>query len=287
MESVDLASESPRESESEHSQGPLVQAFNGTPSGISPATHNSLAFTFQNSTEQEAFDFLTASLRETLGDDATDVSDETLSRYLRWKPDVKRAADRFRAYQKFQMDAFDGKPLLLSQDPRLTVMLQSGVVVAPEELVAKDGSRVVVIRGSKCDITHITGRAILYTLQSLHKNTTVDPMKGITIVLDLVGVARRNIPKNLATLLSKSAGCFPLRIRGVYAVAMPWWFPSSYTKLFSTKIRSRTHYLKNKTALAEVIENERLLEEDGGTTNFDLQQWISSTVLHEVEQLDR
>ena len=62
--------------------------------------------------------FLTSSLREILGDDAKGVSDNTLSRYIRYKPDVQRAADRFRARRSFRKEntyVYDDKPLLLSQ----------------------------------------------------------------------------------------------------------------------------------------------------------------------------
>jgi len=289
MEEVDLDA-----SEKHETPPPLARAFNGTPNGLSPATDSSLSFSFQDSIENEAFVFLTASLRENLGDDANGVSDDTLSRYIRWKPDVNRAADRFHAYQKFCKEnsyVFDDKPLLLSQDPKLTFLIQNGMVIAPEELVAKDGSGVVILRAAKCDVSaHGCGdqdasRAILYVLQKMVERNTLDPLKGITIVLDLVGVTRRNIPRRLANLLSKAAECFPLRVQAIYVVAMPWWFSAGHRKLFSIKMRSRIHLLKDKTALFEFIEKDRLLEEDGGIYNFDLQTWISSTVLDEVEQL--
>mmetsp|Transcript_29030 Transcript_29030/g.61799 ORF Transcript_29030/g.61799 Transcript_29030/m.61799 type:complete len:581 (-) Transcript_29030:33-1775(-) len=271
---------------------PLVRAFNGTPNGISPATHNSMSFTFKDSTEIEAFVFLTAALRESLGDDANGVTDETLCRYIRWKPDVKRAMDRFRAYDSFRKEnsyIFDDKPLLLSQDPKLTFLVQNGFVIAPEELFAKDGSRVMIIRGAKCDITghdcddQDASRAIFYILQRMLERNALDPLKGITIVLDLAGAGRKNNSRRLANLLSKAAGCFPLRVRAIYVVSMPWWFPAAGSKkLFSTKMRSRIHFLKDKVALHEYIEKDRLLEEDGGIYNFDLQSWISTTFLHEV-----
>jgi len=289
MEDIDLDASEKREP-----LPPLVRAFNGTPNGISPENNNGLSFTFQDDTEREAFVFLTASLRKTLGDDAKNISDETLSRYIRWKPDVKRAADRFRSNQTFRKESsygFDDKPLLLSQDPKLTYLVQNGMVIAPEELVAKDGTGVLIIRGAKCDMTshkkcddRDAARAIVFVLQKALERNSIDPLKGVTVILDLVGVTRKNVPRKLANLLAKATGCFPVRIRAIYVVAMPWWFPSGYTKLFSAAIRSRIHFLKNKTALSEFIEEDRLLEEDGGIYNFDLQAWISSIVLQELEQ---
>ena len=277
---------------------PLVKAYNGTLSGISPSTESSLSFTFADSNESEAFVFLTSSLRETLGDDAKGVSNNTLSRYIRYKPDVQRAADRFRARRSFRKEnayVYDDKPLLLSQDPKLTHLIQNGFVVAPEELHAKDQSQVMIIRGGKCDVgtaphfcdSHDASRAIFYTLQRMMERNTLDPLKGITIILDLSGYTRKNLPGQLAKLLSKAVGCFPIRIQSILVVSMPWWYPAAGNKkLFSPKMRSRIHTLKSRADLHNYIEKDRLLEEYGGILNFDLQAWISSTVLQEVESSD-
>ncbi|KAL9181114.1 hypothetical protein ACHAXT_009919 [Thalassiosira profunda] len=291
MEDVDL--DVPLEEEQEPpSSPPLVRAFDGHYNGISPASQDSLSFGFLDSTESEAFGFLTESLREALSADANgDVSNDALRRYLRWKPDVNRAADRFRANRTFQSEKkYLCDNLLLSRDPKLALILKHRLIVAPEELVAKDGSAVVVIKGANyyaesdhCD-DEDASRAILFVLQQVMERNTLDPAKGISIVLDLAGVTRRNVPKRLHKHLAKAQGCFPLRIRAMYVVAMPWWFPSGYARLFSKKMRARIHYLKDKAALGEFIEEERLLEEDGSISNFDVQQWISSTVLHEVER---
>jgi len=291
MEDVDL-DDSDQQKETTPTP-PLVRAFNGTLNGISPGTRNSMAFSFKDAGENEAFEFVTSSLRETLGDVAKDVSDDTLSRYIGWKPDVNRAAARFRAYNKFREEnsyIYDGKPLLLSQDPKLTFLIQNGMVIAPSELFAKDGSAVVILRAAKCNVSsvhdcddHDVSRAIFYILQKVVERDSLDPLKGISIVLDLVGVARKNVPRRLSSLLSKAAGCFPLRIQAIYVVAMPWWFPAGHKKLFSIKMRSRVHFLKDKAALLEFIEKDRLLEEDGGIYNFDLQSWVAATVLNEVE----
>lgn len=276
----------------------INEAYNGTLSGISPSTESSLSFTFADSNESEAFVFLTSSLREILGDDAKGVSDNTLSRYIRYKPDVQRAADRFRARRSFRKEntyVYDDKPLLLSQDPKLTHLIRNGFVVAPEELHAKDQSHVMIIRGAKCDVgtaphfcdSHDASRAIFYTLQRMMERNTLDPLKGITIILDLSGYTRKNLPGQLAKLLSKAVGCFPIRIQSILVVSMPWWYPAAGNKkLFSPKMRSRIHTLKSRADLHNYIEKDRLLEEYGGILNFDLQAWISSTVLQEVESSD-
>ena len=51
-------------------------------------------------------------------------------------------------------------------------------------------------------------------------------------------------------------------------------------------MRSRIHTMKSRADLHKYIEKDRLLEEYGGILNFDLQAWISSTVLQEVESSD-
>ena len=276
---------------------PLIRAYNGTMNGISSTTQNKISFTFKDSTESEAFTFLTSSLRETLGDDANGVTDEVLSRYIRYKPDVKRAAARFQAYNTFRQESyiFDDKSLLLSQDPKLTFLIQNGFVCAPEELFTNDGSGVMIIRGSKCDVgpphectVQDAARAIFYILHRMMKVNTIDPLKGITIILDLSGDVRKNPTRRLSNLLSKAVGCFPVRIQAIYVLSVPWWYPvSAHRKLFSTKMRPRIHILKTNAALHEFIEKDRLPEEYGGINNFDLQSWISSTVLQEVEMSAR
>jgi hypothetical protein len=40
--------------------------------------------------------------------------------------------------------------------------------------------------------------------------------------------------------------------------------------------------LKDKAALSDYIDKDRLLEEDGGIYSFDLQSWISTTLSAEV-----
>eukprot|EP00970_Alexandrium_tamarense_P015482 scaffold5185_cov198-Alexandrium_tamarense.AAC.30 len=287
LEEVDLEEDQPE------SSGPIVKAFSGD-NGLSSSPHGSETQSFHKEGESEAFGFLTTTLRDALGDEAKDVHDEVLCRFIHWKPDVTRAADRFRAYQKFRKDnsyVFDDKQLLLSQDPKLSYLLQNGMVVAPEELVAKDGSSVMIIRGAKCDVTTHdcndldASRAIFYTLQQILERGTTSPLVGVTIVLDLVGINRRNVPGKLAKLLSSASGCFPLRIKAIYVVAMPWWFPSGNKRLFSPKLRERIHFVNDRGALVEFIEKDRLLEEDGGIFSFDLQSWISSTLLRELENM--
>lgn len=265
---------------------PLIRAFNRNQNGIP------LSFSFMDTNESEAFVFLTESILETLGDDARGVTNETLSRYMRWKPDVERAADRWRANQAFRKKnsyIFDDgkKPLLLSQDPKLTFLLQNGMILVSEEVFAKDGSGIMLIKGAKCDITahnctdQDASRACFYIIQQMLAKNTFDPSKGITIILDLEGATRNNIPKSLPSLLSKAVGCFPVRIQAVYVIASSWWFPGGrYKFMFSTKLQSRVHFVKNKTALYEFIDKDRLQD----VYSFDdMKASISLALLQEVE----
>ncbi|KAL7468326.1 hypothetical protein ACHAXS_008534 [Conticribra weissflogii] len=291
---VDLDEEA--ETRHEYSPPPMVRAFTGAPNlevfSVSDDNEGDLKNSHRRPSESDAFVFLGKALRHALDDDAKDVSDGTLSRYIHWKADVTCAAERFRSYLKFRKDnayIFDEKPLLLSQDPKLSFLLQNGMVLAPENCRARDGSAVLILRAAKCNVyTHgctdeDASRAIFYMLQTVMDRKTFDPLLGITVVLDLEGVLRKNIPSKLAKLLSKAKGCFPLRIKAIYIVAMPWWFPN-HTRYFSPKLRERIFFLKEKIALYEYIEKDRLLEQDGGTLmNFDVQLWISSILLREIE----
>jgi hypothetical protein len=245
--------------------------------------------TTSNPAANEAFGFLVTALREKL--DATYVSDATLRQYICWKPDINRAEDRYRAHDKFLRENFNEKTLLLSVNPKVCYLLQNGMVLAPEELIDKNGCAVMVIRPAKCEFSSPhncrdtdASRAIFFIIQQMLERKSLNTLiRGIVIILDLVGVTRKNVSAKVIKMLGNAAGCFPIRIKAIYVVAMPWWFPSGNAKkLFSPKLRERIHLLKDKSALSEYIDEDRLLEEDGGIYNFDLQSWISTTLAAEV-----
>ena len=48
---------------------------------------------------------LLPALKEELGKDAVDCTDTLLMKFLFWKPNVTRAAERFRAHQKWRKDS--------------------------------------------------------------------------------------------------------------------------------------------------------------------------------------
>ena len=67
-------------------------------------------------------------LKTELGDAAADVPDKQLLKFLHWKPDITRAAERFRAHLKWRKGnpwAFDDQPLRVSSDEQLKKLLKN------------------------------------------------------------------------------------------------------------------------------------------------------------------
>ncbi|EJK64224.1 hypothetical protein THAOC_15064 [Thalassiosira oceanica] len=242
------------------------------------------------STDIDAFRFLTNALRQNLGEDANGFTELELSQFTRWKPDVKAASGRFREYLKFRRENayLYEKPLLVSENPHLVITLRTGFILAPENLITFDGSAVMIIRAAKCDPSQPecgeeeVSRAVFFTIHSILGRKSLDPVKGLTIILDLGGVTRKNIAKRIPSMLSKASGCLPIRIRSILVVSQPWWFPN-HQKLLSQKIRLRVKHLKKKCDLSEYIDQSKLLIEDGGNASFDLKSELSNIILHEVD----
>ena len=92
---------------------------------------------------------LLPALKAELGDALpASVSDDNLLKFLRWKPCVQRASERFRAHRKWRAETpfvFDNpdKPLMASEDAELKRILESDVIIAPEDMVSKSGSAVL------------------------------------------------------------------------------------------------------------------------------------------------
>ena len=273
LSDVDLDSESGKEAARRFSSNDDILPLNCDPS-----------------TDIEAFRFLVGALRKELGDDANGFSDRELSQFTRWKPDVKAASGRFREYLKFRRENayLYEKPMLVSENPHLAITLRTGFVLAPEDLIAVDGSCVMIIRAAKCDPSQPecgdkeVSKAIFFTLHSIMGRKSLDPVKGLTIILDLGGVTRKNINKRIPSMLSKAGGCLPIRIRSIIVVSQPWWFPN-HQKLLRQKIRSRVKHLKQKRALEDYIDRDKILIEDGGNASFDLKSALSNIILQEVD----
>ena len=92
---------------------------------------------------------LLPSLKEELGDLATDVEDRQLLKFLHWKTDVDRAAGRFRSHIQWRKEnpvLFDDPLLQSSKDDELYRLLRGNFIIAPDSLTAKNGAAVLVGR---------------------------------------------------------------------------------------------------------------------------------------------
>lgn len=82
-------------------------------------------------------------LRKKLGPMADNMSNNNLLKFLFWKSDVNRAANRFQDFIKWRThnpNIFDITPLQVSKDSELKRCLESDTFMAPDGAVAKDGS---------------------------------------------------------------------------------------------------------------------------------------------------
>lgn len=101
---------------------------------------------------------LLPALKAELGPSAASVSDANLLKFLRWKPSVERASDRFRAHARWRSEnpfLFDDpdKPLEASKNAELRRLLESDVVISPDDMVSKRGSAVLCGRLRNNDMT--------------------------------------------------------------------------------------------------------------------------------------
>lgn len=80
-------------------------------------------------------------LKAELGDPmAARAKDYNLIKNLRWKPDIQRAAHRYKGLHQWRQEnsyAFDDPILQASEDASLKRVLESNVLVAPEGMVDK------------------------------------------------------------------------------------------------------------------------------------------------------
>lgn len=241
---------------------------------------------------------LLPALRSELGDLATDVVDDHLLKFLYWKPDVSRAAGRFRAHLDWRRKnpgLFDDG-LRISKDPELERILKSEVVISPPQCRTKSGGPLLIGRLRNNDMTDgrtplDVCRMLFYTIDRVLEDPEAQ-LQGVTIVHDLRGFDRsRNvhieIPK---TLFGGIIGNFPIRIRAIYLMDPPWGFGAFFSAismlLFPKKLRSRIHMVHNASDKAKVYEDvelSMLLKEMGGEVDFNIEQWIQE---HKERELD-
>ncbi len=225
-------------------------------------------------------------LRGAIGDAATDISDDHLIKFLRWKPDVRRAVDRFHAHLEWKLKnpgLFDDT-LRISKDEGLERLLQSDVVIAPPQSRTRTGGPLLIGRLRNNDMKDGRSprdvcRMLFYTLDRVLEDPEAQ-LHGVTIVHDLRRFnksrnAHFEIPK---TLLGGIIGHFPIRIRAIYLLNAPWGFSTFFAVisalLFPKKLRERCHFIQNKSELYSDIDPTMLIKELGGEVEFDSSAWV-------------
>jgi hypothetical protein len=221
-----------------------------------------------------------------LGDLSKGVSDEHLLKFLRWKPDIKRAKERFEAHLNWKQKnpgLFDDS-LRIQKDPELERLLTSDVIVAPPNAVTRQGGPVLIGRLRNNDMSD--GRTVIgvcrmffYTIDRVLESPEAQ-LHGVTIVHDLTNFDRSKnahleIPK---ILFGGIIGHFPIRISGIYLYNAPWGFGTFFSIIsklfFPAKLRERTHFIKNLEELEAVVDRETLIPDLGGKEDFSSKEWM-------------
>jgi len=222
-------------------------------------------------------------LKDTLGDDT--IPDEHLLKFLRWKPEVSRAAERFHAHQEWKSKnpgLFD-ESLRISQDPELERLLQSQVIV-PSPSRTKAGGPLLIGRLRNNDMedgrkVKDVCRMLFYTIDRVLEDPEAQ-LHGVTIVHDLTGLDKsRNmhvdIPK---TVFGGILGHFPIRISRIYIYNAPWFFGTFFAVLsrvlLPRKVRERVEFVSDLAQVEKTIEKSHLPLDLGGETDFDILDWI-------------
>eukprot|EP00978_Attheya_sp_CCMP212_P036398 scaffold164830_cov53-Attheya_sp.AAC.1 len=202
---------------------------------------------------------LLPSFKEELGESAHGVSDENLVKFLNWKPSVDRAAGRYKAHIKWRKAnpfAFEDTPLRAGDDAELKRVLESDTLVAPDDLVDKEGSPVMLGRFRHNDMTD--GRTV---------EDNVD----------------KKIPK---ILLGAIIGHFPIRVKAVYILNSPTFFRVIYSMIqymMPKKLRSRINFISDIKEVYKVIDQDQLLEEHGGKRKHNSAEWVATQIRRETD----
>ena len=235
---------------------------------------------------------LLPALKTELGDAADGVSDENLLKFLRWKPSVERAAGRFRDHQKWRAEnpfAFEDRPLQASKDDELKRVLETDVVIAPEDFVSKKGSAVLCGRLRNNDMTdgrtvEDVVRMVLFTMDRVLEREHAQ-VHGITLFYDMKGVTSKNIHVGIPkVLLNAIIGHFPIRIEGAYILNAPFIFRGMFSMIqvmMPPKLRKRFHFVSSIDEVYEVIDTDLLLEEHGGKRVHESSEWVASQMQRE------
>ena len=238
-------------------------------------------------TEEQLNELLPA-FKESLGFAADGIEDSHLKQFLRWKPDVKRATERFDAFcqwKKANPSLFDDS-LRLTKDEELVRLIKSEVIVHPPNLTTKTGSPILIGRLRNNDMKD--GRTVEGVCRTMFYN--IDRMlempescdEGITIIHDLKGFspsknADLGIPK---MLFSAIFGHFPIRIKNIYLLNAPFvfyaFFKALSTMFFPSKIKARCVFINKVEDLNDVMDTDLLLKDVGGKAEMSLDEWIEA-----------
>mmetsp|Transcript_25238 Transcript_25238/g.51515 ORF Transcript_25238/g.51515 Transcript_25238/m.51515 type:complete len:257 (+) Transcript_25238:143-913(+) len=236
---------------------------------------------------------LLPALKDELGDEASCVSDDNLLKFLRWKPAVDRAASRFRDHRRWREEnpfAFDDTPLQATKDDELKRVLESDVIIAPEDLVSKNGSAVLCGRLRNNDMTdgrtvEDCVRMVLYIMDRVLEREHAQ-IHGVTLFYDMKGVTSKNLHIGIPKVLVRAlVGHFPIRISGAYILNAPFIFKAMFNVIqimMPAKLRGRFHFVDKLEDVYDVIDKEQLLEEHGGNRLHDSSQWVAVQMQREV-----
>jgi len=213
------------------------------------------------------------------------VSDENLLKFLHWKPNVQRASERFRKFQKWQSDnPWTYTDLKISKDDTLEKLVKEEIVIAPESITAKDGTTVLIGRLRNNDMSsdgrtpEDVCRMLLYMIDTALARE-VTQMKGVYVFHDLNGLARNNVHHGIPKLLAHAIiGHLPLKIKGMYLLNAPLFFRALFgvvSKLFfPKKLKERIHFIDSMEEIYQIIDQDKLLVEHGGKLEFDVNEWL-------------
>lgn len=234
---------------------------------------------------------LLPALRKELDDkNATDVKDYNLLKFLHWKQDIKRAADRHCGLAKWRKEnPYVFNNLEASSDDTLKRVLESQVLVAPDNMVDKHGRSVIVGRLRNNDMSdgrtpQDVVRMFVYTIDRVLENENAQ-RNGIVVFHDMTGLSPNNVDIRIPKMLfSALIGHFPLRMKGVYIYNAPGFFRAIFgivSLMMPTKLRQRVHFVNSLEDVYEVIDQDEMLEEHGGKRTHDAQAWVASQMERE------
>jgi hypothetical protein len=234
-------------------------------------------------------------LKKELGEDCIGVDDEQLLKFLYWKPNIERASKRYRDFLSWKTanpGIFDDT-LRVSKDPELERCLLSEVLVSPPLLLTKQGGPILIGRLRNNDMTDgrtCDGvcRMIFYKIDAI-VNRPETQSHGVTIIHDLTGF---NKSKNFKLEVAKKLfhglfGQFPVHIAAVYVCKAPS-LVRAFFKLISNivmtkKVRERIHFIDDFSGLSDVIDEDSLLVELGGTLEWNTKDWIEEQKKKELD----